>query len=90
MAGLEGKNLVSKVISLKAAGLKPRSPNAQDRAAFFFFFPLPQQVGTTRMGHLNSIWTGPPGREKEADPRNLAGSGLAWTWQVAPSCFHGE
>lgn len=72
---LEGKSLISKVISLKAAGLKPRSPDAQARTLFFFL--LPQQVGTTRMGHLNSIWTGLPGREKEAAPHNLEGSGLA-------------
>lgn len=33
---LEGKSLISKVISLKAAGLKPRSPDAQARTLFFY------------------------------------------------------
>lgn len=63
---LEGKSLISKVISLKAAGLKPRSPDAQARTPFFFWYHKDDR-----------IWTGPPGREKEAAPHNLAGSGLA-------------
>lgn len=41
------------------------------------FFLLPQQVGTSRMGHPENIQREPPGGDKEADSNSLAGTRLA-------------
>lgn len=71
MAGLEGKNLVSKVISLKAAGLKPRSPNAQDRAAFFFFFHCLSKLAPQGWDTWIASGQGPQAGKKRQTPATL-------------------